>query len=393
MPPRLVLFGAFDRHNFGDLLFPHVVSHLLPPHRPWEFAGLVARDLRTHGGHRLVPLASIEADENTVLVHCGGELLTCSAYEAAVMLQDDADANEAIARYDAEPVAAARWAASVLHTDRAMPYVVRPAAGRVIFNAIGGVAWPLLTPAQRAEVLDVLGRAQWVSVRDHLTHSHLRAHGITAELCPDPAVMVKTCFDDVIQQHSRQGEVAEMVRAFPHGYLACQFSAEFGDDVTLDQLAHGLARVCKETGMGIVLFRAGAAPWHDRLDVYERLIRRLPEHLTRTFASLHVWDICALITSSRAFCGSSLHGSIVAAAYGLPHVSLIATQQGNWPSKVEAYWDTWGNEALTLCASMYDIERALIEAMTQPLDQWHILAIRSTIVYRASQIQWASILP
>ena len=24
-----ILFGAFDRHNFGDLLFPHVTARLL----------------------------------------------------------------------------------------------------------------------------------------------------------------------------------------------------------------------------------------------------------------------------------------------------------------------------------------------------------------------------
>jgi hypothetical protein len=27
--PSLTLFGAFDRHNFGDLLFPHLMRTLL----------------------------------------------------------------------------------------------------------------------------------------------------------------------------------------------------------------------------------------------------------------------------------------------------------------------------------------------------------------------------
>jgi len=34
-PP--VLFGAFDRHNFGDLLFPHLLTALLPG-QPFSFA-------------------------------------------------------------------------------------------------------------------------------------------------------------------------------------------------------------------------------------------------------------------------------------------------------------------------------------------------------------------
>ena len=48
----LVLLGAFDRHNFGDLLFPHLMTALLPE-RSFGFAGLAARDLRACGGHRV----------------------------------------------------------------------------------------------------------------------------------------------------------------------------------------------------------------------------------------------------------------------------------------------------------------------------------------------------
>ena len=40
-----ILFGAFDRHNFGDLLFPHVAAALLPG-RKLAFAGLAERDPR-----------------------------------------------------------------------------------------------------------------------------------------------------------------------------------------------------------------------------------------------------------------------------------------------------------------------------------------------------------
>ena len=29
----IILFGAFDRHNFGDLLLPHIAAALMPGHR------------------------------------------------------------------------------------------------------------------------------------------------------------------------------------------------------------------------------------------------------------------------------------------------------------------------------------------------------------------------
>lgn len=50
--PPAILFGAFDRHNLGDLLFPHVAAALLPG-RELLFAGLADRDLRALGGHRV----------------------------------------------------------------------------------------------------------------------------------------------------------------------------------------------------------------------------------------------------------------------------------------------------------------------------------------------------
>ena len=51
MDTPVILFGAFDRHNFGDMLFPHVAAALLPDREP-IFAGLAERDLRAEGGHR-----------------------------------------------------------------------------------------------------------------------------------------------------------------------------------------------------------------------------------------------------------------------------------------------------------------------------------------------------
>ena len=56
-----ILFGAFDRHNFGDLLFPHIAAALLPGVEP-IFAGLAERDLRPFGGHRVRALAELAAE-------------------------------------------------------------------------------------------------------------------------------------------------------------------------------------------------------------------------------------------------------------------------------------------------------------------------------------------
>lgn len=391
----LLLFGAFDRHNFGDLLFPHLITALLPG-QSFEFAGLADRDLRAFGGHRVNALAMRTGAHPANLIHVGGELLTCSAWQAAVMLLEPDAAVATIVRYDSDPPAADRWAARQLGTSRAMPYVVgRDAistAGRLIFNAVGGVEWDFLSAAQKAEVGKALRQADWISVRDHVTQEVLRAEGMAVPLCPDPAVMVAQCFGDVILEHRQQGAVRTMLDAFQQGYLACQLSADFGDDASLDALAQGLSRVVSGTGLGLVFFSAGTAPWHDDPSLYEKLQRRLPAGAVRCFSSLHLWDICALIAASRGVISSSLHGRIVALAYGLPRVSLIPPQQGQRPDKRTAFAETWEPQAVPRGVTVGQIEPAVLQALALPAGVLRENAAHLREQYLQSQAQWTGML-
>jgi hypothetical protein len=254
------------------------------------------------------------------------------------------------------------------------------------------VEWHRLGQDQQEEAIAALKKADWISVRDSITQAHLQAAGVTASLCPDPAVMVKEYFDGTIQQYRQQGEVAEMVRTFPRGFIACQFSAEFGDDETLDRISGNLLKVCSETGFGVVLFRAGAAPWHDRFEPYERLSARMPAGSVRIFQSLHLWDICALIAASRAFCGSSLHGAIVAMAHGLPHVSLLAPQSSGHSGKVVAYFGTWEIEGVARCVSCAEAGNALVDALARPGTQRVQTAECLVRTYHESQRGWLQLL-
>jgi Polysaccharide pyruvyl transferase len=387
-----VLFGAFDRHNFGDLLFPHLMTALLPG-RTFACAGLVERDLRTVGGHRVKALGDERPGQ---LIHAGGELLTCTAWQAAVMLLDADAAAEAIARYDADPEVAAAWAACLLGTTRPAPYVagreMLAPGGRLIFNAVGGVDWVDLPAAHREAVTTALRQADWISVRDHVTQAALLAEGLDVPLCPDPAVMVADCFGEVIAKHRRQGEVQAMRDAFPQGYLALQFSAGFGDDATLDALARELSRVMTATGLGLVCYRAGAAPWHDDAKLYAKLQQRLPAGTARLFRSLHIWDICALIAASQGAVGSSLHGRVVALAYGLPRVSLTPPQHGAYPLKTTAFAETWESDAIPRSVAVAGVESAVMQALAVPADVLQANAAQLRERYRESQAQWAGML-
>ncbi len=233
---------------------------------------------------------------------------------------------------------------------------------QLIHAGVGGAGLQHSPPALRDEVIAALREADMVGVRDRQTLTHLHAAGIPAHLMPDPAVLTAERFGATIRAHASRGEVAAIGQRFPRGYLAVQFSADFGDDATLDTLAAKLSEAAAASDCGIVLFRAGSAPWHDTLDCLERLASRLPAATAQVFRSLQLWDICAPIAGSRGYCGSSLHGRIVATAFARPHLNVLPPQRSE-PGKVQAYIDSWEAPALPATAPVDMLAARLGEAL------------------------------
>ncbi len=122
----LILFGAFDRHNFGDLLLAEISASVLR-HRPLVFAGLAERDLTAFGGRKVRSIAEVArewGDQPADVVQTGGEILTCSLYEAAVMLLSQEAARQAIACHDADQAARQAWSEELLGLHQQVAYLV-----------------------------------------------------------------------------------------------------------------------------------------------------------------------------------------------------------------------------------------------------------------------------
>ena len=389
MDAPVILFGAFDRHNFGDLLFPHVAAAMLPG-REAIFAGLAERDLRAEGGHRVEALAAVGArlgDRPATLIHVGGEILTCDAWQAAVMLTPPDEAQRLVVRLDGRPREQRAWAARMLGTDARAPYATAARAAfrgplRVAYLAVGGVELDACDGELRAEVLAALAAADDVSVRDLRTQANLRSAGIAARLAPDPAVMVAELFGAKLHARADHGEVARLRDALPQGYLAVQFSADFGDDETLSRLAAQLDRACASTGLGVALFRAGAAPWHDDLDALQRVAARMRSGTAQVFASPDVRDICALVAAARGYCGSSLHGRIVAMAFALPRVNLRHPSARARTGKQAAFASTWDRAEMPAVVDVDDAAAAIERALAADSARLAHAAVQLTARFR-----------
>lgn len=371
VPARpVVLLGAHDRHNFGDLLLGRVAARLLWP-QPVLFAGLAARDLRADGGARVQALAQAAPPIDAPpwpLLHVGGQLLSCSAWQAAAMLLPAAQAPAAIAYLAPRPLARRRWTRGVLGLDDHVPYLLpqglAPRFAPVLALGVGGAGLERCPRRLRAEVLAKLRAMQAVAVRDGATQALLRAAGVSALLLPDPAALTARLFGRAIRRHAARGEVAALRARWRGGYLAVQIAAEFGDDATLAALAAGLDAVAQARGLGLALFRAGTAPWHDDAAVLQRLAARLRAPAA-VMGSVHLWDLCALLAGSAGYCGSSLHGRIVATAFGRPRLNLLPpqTEVEADAAKHRAYVQSWELPGLPGCVAVADAAEALPAAL------------------------------
>jgi hypothetical protein len=399
MTAPIILFGAFDRHNFGDMLFPHIVASVLDQ-AGLVHAGLIDRDLRPWGGHRVHAISRLAAewgDRPARVIHTGGEILTCTAYQAAVMLSTPEVAEGAIRAYDHDLERGFAWAQAQLHLHQHAPYTVPRSLFRnpdvFVYNSVGGVELGTVPPTMQAEVIEKLRTASHVSVRDHATAHVLAASGVRASVAPDPVVMVEEYFGSRIRQHAQAGEVAALRDRFHRGYLACQFSADFGDDATLAILARELQQVAAETDLALVFFRAGSAPWHDALEPYQRLANRLDKVSSQLFQSLNLWDICALIAHSRAFCGSSLHGRIVAMAFGIPRINVQHPGDGtaSATTKQTAYASTWEHDGILGAVAPDEVAMGVMQALAAPQNALAATAERLRSAYRNAAARWESL--
>lgn len=345
----VILFGACDRHNLGDLLFPHVLAALLPE-PPYAVAGLVDRDLRSWGGHPVRAVGAALPSGRFALVHVGGEILTCEAADAALMLAEHGHA-------------------PTLHSGGwPLPYVLPRArlgpGAHIVHCAVGGATLADAGGAIGAAVCHALREADWVSVRDRRTRAWLAEHGIAARLAPDAGVLVKTLFHERIARHAVRGEPASLRHRFAQGWLAVQFSLDFADDASIRALADACDRLALATGLPIVLFRAGAAPLHDDLGLYAQVRQQVRAARVHIFQSIDIWDICAVIAGSRGFVGSSLHGRIVALAHGLPRVSLAVDPAR--AGKLAAFVETWETPDMPGVVGPQEAAAAMLAALARP---------------------------
>ncbi len=327
--PRVMLVGAYERDNVGDLLFLLQTERYLRQAAvtaaapfPGDMTRLLDRAIPAYG-----PLLASERYDAIWTV--GGEVGSTSVLGALRMSMPPGF----VRAYDAAAPADRQAMLERVHGTAPMesPYVPRPTAypanatAASVLHSVGLAGVTGLPPDEQARRLEVLREADRISVRDRLSSELLAAHGIAHRLAPD---LVHTlALTRPVQHHPREADT-----------VLVQISAAHLRTLGVEAFAEALARSTRLAPYRIRLFLAGSAPGHDSVGSYERLAdlvrARRPDRDIAISPERRPYDRVDAIAAARLWIGLSLHGRIVAAAYGVPRISLAKR-------KLNAYAQTW----------------------------------------------------
>lgn len=342
---KILIIGAFDRYNYGDLLFPLIIEKQLNTYGnkfQFEFYGLVDSDLSKEGGKATKGLrAFYQACENpnqqaTVIV-AGGEALgvTWNSLLAAL--------NKPFQQIHKRHVRLSKWvdlnrmAKKILNGKTTLPFVFDksdfPSVKNVILNSLGGSGVNKMLFDRFEMMRAKLEKVDYLAVRDELTVNNLAENGVKAQLYPDSAIFMSEFYPTEKLEKMVTPSVLQYIKANEGSYVFFQINKK----TTLGKeeiIATELDRLYRENQVEICLCPIGKALNHDD----HIALKQVQKHLTSPFAYFdadNIWDIMLLIARSKAYIGTSLHGAITAMSYGIPHVGLKV-------EKLDAYLKTWG---------------------------------------------------
>ena len=310
------LVGAFERDNFGDLLF-------LDATRGFLDGGIAtapsAGDTRAFGGESIRSYFDLFSKERAIeyVWTVGGEVGS-TTMEGARRMSGEAHYGDVFTAglNDHSPYVPRM---STYESTFSSPYVI---------NSVGLAGLSMLRGVKRIELLGAVREATFVSVRDRTSSRLLNRLGIEHSVAPD-----------IVHAHAE--EMKEGVSPIKDVALI-QCSSEVIGRIGTRRFARYLAESPALRGMRLRLFSAGSAPGHDSIDdlllIREHLDLLTAPDRTEISESTSAVQRAQEIAGSGLWIGTSLHGFILATSFGVPRVGIEL-------DKVAQYARSWGIEA------------------------------------------------
>ena len=303
---KTILYGAFGRHNFGDILFPYILKSLLEINSintDIEYCDIAEADMTSHGGHNVKSITDFFDYESEVnLIQVGGH--TANDCNPLAFFSQDVKKkyNSFFEQKDVKP----SYILSKNTFNKPNVFVA---------NAVGGFS---VSGANKLKEYD------FVSFRSKSHYDQASRFGIECQFTPDCVVLLKYFYDKTIFERTAISEDIKTLHNL-HGkdYIAVQINERLLNAHS-GKIIQDIKNVIKETKLPLVFFCAGNAPGHDSMNLYKQKFRNIsPNNMIYFFEGRNVWDICNVISNAKFVIGTSLHVRIVSTVFNVPWRHLV----------------------------------------------------------------------
>ncbi len=384
----IILYGAFDRHNYGDLLFPLIMERVIRaqfPNKSIVIAGLISSDLSEYGAPKTVAISKAlsVSKPNAIVILAGGDVVACDWQSAYGYLLPTVffPIYERIACYYF-PKITDYIISRIAGLTSSLPFNLNQSdlgeVRKVIYNSVGATGVSGVT--SRNEMLSLtktLNKANFVSVRDIFSQTQLNRVGYSSsQLAPDSATVMSAYISLEELERKSSWETKNIIEQYIEGYIVFQISQAHvrGKE---EAFAQALSELSLELQLPIVLIAIGNAAGHNDIVGIQKVASMLTAGVIYdTYLDGNIFDLMNIIRNASCYCGTSLHGLITSMSFSVPRVALLPTLR-----KQINYMETWDLPHMPRGVNPDELTSAVTVAMATSDKVLNALSIKLTNAY------------
>lgn len=335
---KILTIGAYERDNFGDLLFFLVLKEIFK----YDYivpSSIIFSDMTELMGHIVYPYHTLLKEEEwDLVIVVGGEIGGVDIYSALNMSLNTKE-YEVLEKSEKKVINFCYEYLTGFNKNRTaylpnLKLYSKNKNSALLINSVGIGSLELMEGSiNYKESFEIFKQAEFLSVRDNKSSGYLDSFNIKNILCPDSVHSIKKLLDDKIEEKI-------LLHNINCEYILFQCNQYYMQDNSLDFIVKSIEQLIGKYNKKVYLFAAGIARHHDSIELYEQIIDKIDDSFKTRILIIYERNPLSLvkyIKYSQMWMGTSLHGRIVAAAYSIPRISLEN-------KKVAQYANLWDNE-------------------------------------------------
>lgn len=340
---KLNIVGPFDRFNYGDLLFPLMISKGLDKLSPgkyiYKYYSMIGGDYTEKGSIKSENYKEfknvLNRNKNSQnIIIAGGESIGATWTKLYSFINPSIQMifKNTLLYKISNRLELLKY---VTQGYEKYPFVIDKtkytANLTVAYNSVGG-AWSIKCCTNE------LSAADYLAVRENLTSGLLDQSKIKHCVYPDCAILLSEIYPkNSLQNHIKIRQ--QLKSNSKQKYIFFQIARNKTND-QLQEVIQQLNQIGKEFDLKLILCPIGTAPGHeDHIPLQE--VSKALNVTHQLILEPSIFEIMWLIANSEIYIGTSLHGIITAMSYSVPYIGLNPKQK-----KIEGYLKTWGHSQM-----------------------------------------------